>query len=70
MELDKVYSGSDIESMSLRLGYSVWYRRGGWINKGDKDENGDPIEHHYIKDGKKYFHCKHQWKSDIVMKKK
>lgn len=69
MELDKFYSRSDIESMSLSLGYSVWDRRGGWIDKGDKDENGDPIEHHYIKDGKEYFHCKHQWKSNVVKKK-
>ena len=66
MELDKLYTRSDIESMSLSIGYSVWDRRGGWIDKGDKEENGDPIEHHYIKDGKEYFHCKHHWKSKIV----
>jgi len=68
MKLDKFYSRSDIESMSLSLGYSVWDRRGGWIDKWDKDENGNPIEHHYIKDGIEHLHCKHQWKSNIVKK--
>lgn len=69
-KMDKVYSRSDIEKMSLRLGYSVWDRRGGWIDKGDKDENGEPIEHRYVKDGKEYYHCKHQWVSGIFQKKK
>jgi ribosomal protein S25 len=29
-QADKMYSRSDIEQMSSRLGYSVWDRRGGW----------------------------------------
>jgi DNA-binding Lrp family transcriptional regulator len=34
LELDRLYSRKDIETMSQRLGYSVWDRRGGWW--GDK----------------------------------
>lgn len=30
VELDRLYSRADIESMSRRLGYSVWDRKGGW----------------------------------------
>jgi DNA-binding Lrp family transcriptional regulator len=30
IKMDKFYSRSDIETMSQRLGYSVWDRRGGW----------------------------------------
>ncbi len=30
MKMDKFYSRSDIETISQRLGYSVWDRRGGW----------------------------------------
>jgi len=69
-EMSRVYSRVDIEKMSTRLGYSVWDRRGGWIDKGDKDENGEPIEHRYIKDGVEYYHCKHQWVSKVLIKKK
>jgi len=29
LELDRLYSRSDIETISERLGYSVWDRRGG-----------------------------------------
>ncbi len=68
MSENKVYTRSDIEKMSAKLGYSVWDRRGGWIDKGDKDENGEPIEHRYIKDGVEYYHCKHQWVQGIFQK--
>jgi DNA-binding Lrp family transcriptional regulator len=34
LDLDRLYSRRDIETMSQRLGYSVWDRRGGWW--GDK----------------------------------
>ena len=30
IKMDKFYSRSDIETISQRLGYSVWDRRGGW----------------------------------------
>ncbi len=64
------WSRSDIESISVKLGYSVWERRGAWIDKGDKDENGEPIEHSYMKDGVEQMHCKHQWKSSLYTEKK
>lgn len=30
INLDRLYSRADIEAISLRLGYSVWDRKGGW----------------------------------------
>ena len=70
MELNRLYSRADIETISERLGYSVWDRRGAWIDMEDLDEDGNPIEHHYIKDGVKTCHCKHQWKAMAVTYKK
>ena len=55
LEMDKLWSRSEIESMSMRMGYSVWDRRGGWWTK----PNGD----HSVS-------CRHNWQSNIVMKKK
>jgi hypothetical protein len=69
MELNRFYARTDIELISERVGYSVWDRRGAWIDKGDKDENGDPIEHPYIKDGVEQGHCKHQWVANFVKRK-
>ena len=54
LEMNKLWSRSEIEAMSRRLGYSVWDRRGGFWN-----DNGD------IK-----IHCRHNWMSVVVMKKK
>jgi DNA-binding Lrp family transcriptional regulator len=54
LEMNKLWSRSEIESMSMRLGYSVWDRRGGFWN-----DNGD------VK-----IHCRHNWSKVIVMKKK
>jgi len=54
LDANKVYSRSDIESMSARLGYSVWDRKGGWWND----------------DGKISESCRHQWVSNIVTRKK
>ena len=51
---NKLYSRSDIESMSARLGYSVWDRRGGWWN-----DNGVTSES-----------CRHQWLTNVVTRKK
>ena len=55
LEMDKLWSRSEIESMSMRMGYSVWDRRGGWWTK----PNGDHSKS-----------CRHNWVSNVVMKKK
>jgi hypothetical protein len=55
MTLDKVYSRSDIETMSARLGYSVWDRKGGWWTMPDGEHSPS---------------CRHTWVSNIVMRKK
>lgn len=54
LDAKKLYSRSDIEMMSARLGYSVWDRKGGWWN-----DNGTISES-----------CRHQWKTNIVTRKK
>jgi len=55
LEMDKLWSRSEIETMSRRMGYSVWDRRGGWWTM----PNGDHSKS-----------CRHNWVSNIVMKKK
>jgi hypothetical protein len=53
ISLDRLYTRQEIESISQRLGYSVWDRRGGfWNNNGTVEK-----------------HCRHLWKSNIVVKK-
>ena len=54
LDAKKLYSRSDIEQISARLGYSVWDRRGGWLN-----DNGTISES-----------CRHEWKTNIVTRKK
>lgn len=55
MELHRLYSRAEIESISERLGYSVFDRRGGfWTRKGTNDTTP---------------YCRHKWKSNIVVKK-
>jgi hypothetical protein len=54
MTLDKFYSRSDIEQMSARLGYSVWDRKGKWWT---------------MPDGTHSPSCRHEWKSNLVMRK-
>ena len=54
MELKRLYSRADIESISRRLGYSVFDRGGGWWNMGDGINSPS---------------CRHQWVSKIVVKK-
>jgi len=56
LEANKVYSRSEIESMSARLGYSVWDRKGGWYTKPGTNTH-EPS-------------CRHQWVSNIVTRKK
>jgi ribosomal protein S25 len=53
---DKFYSRSEIEQMSARLGYSVWDRGGGWWTK--KGTNTHSVS------------CRHEWKTNIVTRKK
>ena len=54
MQLDRLYSRSEIESISRRLGYSVFDRGGGWWNMGD---------------GVNSPSCRHQWVSKVVVRK-
>lgn len=56
MELSKrkTWSRSDIESISERVGYSVWDRRGGWYTQA----NGEHREY-----------CRHRWTSKLMKKK-
>lgn len=56
LKADRVYSRSEIEQMSARLGYSVWDRKGGWYRKPGTDTS-EPS-------------CRHQWVSNIVTRKK
>jgi DNA-binding Lrp family transcriptional regulator len=55
LDLNRFYSRADIETISRRLGYSVWDRRGGWWTQPD---------------GTRSVSCRHNWKSNIVIKKK
>ena len=54
MQLDRLYSRSEIESISRRLGYSVFDRGGGWWNMGN---------------GVNSPSCRHQWVSKVVIRK-
>lgn len=53
LELDRFYTRQNIETISEKLGYSVWDRRGGFWN-----DNG------VVKP-----YCRHHWKSNVVLKK-
>ena len=55
LDMDKFYSRADIESMSQRLGYSVWDRRGGWWTKPNGDHSPS---------------CRHRWVQNFVIRKK
>jgi len=50
---NKLYSRSEIEMMSARLGYSVWDRSGGWWNN----------------DGTTEEQCRHEWRTNVVTRK-
>lgn len=55
MKLNRLYSRAEIETISERLGYSVFDRRGGfWTHP----------------DGTVTPYCRHKWQSNIVVKKK
>ena len=51
----QMYSRSEIEQMSARLGYSVWDRLGGWYTVPGTDKHTPS--------------CRHEWKSNIVTRK-
>jgi hypothetical protein len=55
LTMNKFFSRSDIETMSMRLGYSVWDRRGGWWTK--PNGNHSPS-------------CRHRWVQNFVIRKK
>ena len=55
IELGRLYSRSDIETISERLGYSVWDRRGGWWTREDGTHSPS---------------CRHAWFALTVVKKK
>jgi hypothetical protein len=55
LDAGKMYSRSEIEQISARLGYSVWDRKGGWYTVPGTDKH-DPS-------------CRHQWVSNIVTRK-
>lgn len=55
LKLDRLYSRAEIERISLRLGYSVFDRRGGWWTKPN---------------GTKSPSCRHKWQSNVIVKKR
>jgi hypothetical protein len=54
MSKNKLYSRSDIETLSAQVGYSVFDRRGGWWTEPS---------------GERSPSCRHIWQSQIVVKK-
>lgn len=54
MELARLYSRADIETISDRLGYSVWDRRGGWLT---------------LPSGEHRPSCRHTWFAVTVKRK-
>jgi hypothetical protein len=54
MQLDRLYSRAEIETISARLGYSVFDRRGGWWTQ--PNGNHSPS-------------CRHRWFAQVVIKK-
>lgn len=54
MQLDRLYSRTDIEQISERVGYSVWDRKGGWWTMPNGEHSPS---------------CRHNWFANIVLKK-
>lgn len=53
IELDRLYTRAEIESISQRVGYSVFDRKGGfWYHNGEADPE-----------------CRHRWMRNVVIKK-
>ena len=55
LKAGKMYSRSEIETISARLGYSVFDRGGGWYTKPNTNEHSPS--------------CRHEWISNIVTRK-
>lgn len=55
LELDRLYSRAEIERISLRLGYSVFDRRGGWWTQPDGTHSPT---------------CRHRWQSNVITRKR
>ena len=55
LKANKLYSRSEIEQLSARLGYSVWDRAGGWWTKKGTNTHSES--------------CRHRWVSNIVTRK-
>lgn len=55
MAVDGFYTRKDIETLTMRLGYSVFDRGGGWwtMPNGQRSES-----------------CRHEWRQNVVVKKK
>jgi hypothetical protein len=56
MQVDRYWTRREIETLSQRLGYSVFDRAGGWWGQGA----GKPASPS----------CRHEWRSNIVIRKK
>lgn len=57
MDLKRVYDREEIDALSVRLGYDVWKRRGGWYTVPNTD-------------GELHIpHCRHEWKQVIVRRR-
>lgn len=54
IQLNRLYSRTDIQNISARVGYSVFDRRGGFWNQGNGEVSPS---------------CRHVWKAHLVMKK-
>jgi len=55
LQLNRLYTREDINTLSQRLGYNVWMRRGGWYHNPTTDVNTP--------------YCRHTWKQVIVKRK-
>jgi hypothetical protein len=54
MQLDRLYSRAEIETISAKLGYSVFDRRGGWWTRPNGEHSPS---------------CRHRWLAQTVIKK-
>lgn len=55
LELNRVYTRKEIDSISGKVGYSVWDKRGGWYHNPKNDVNTP--------------YCRHNWNAVLVRKK-
>lgn len=54
IELDRLYTRAEIESISQRVGFSVWDRKGGFWNNGGEIET----------------ECRHRWVANVIIKRR